>query len=404
MADEFESVDSILEKHLPEAELRKVQRVLYGEALQPIQLSDAAKEFSKSENFELAGYVIGAAKEQLRQPRLVRVAAIQNEIVLPSTACVVEQRAAIHSRIAKLLEGAHLAGANIACLQETWHMPFAFCTREKLPWSEFAESAETGPTVSFICQMARRLNMVIVSPILERDEKLGAGGVIWNTCVIVNNDGSILGKTRKNHIPRVGDFNESTYYLEGNLGHPVFETAFGRIGVVICYGRHHPLEWLANGLNTDEIVFNPSATVGGLSEPLWSIEARCGAIANCYFAVGINRVGTEAFPNEFTSGDGKPAHKNFGHFYGSSYVAAPDGRRTPGLSRVKDGVLVTELDLNLVRQTADKWMFRATARVPMYAQLLTAASKPNFEPDVRRKNQPAIENCQLGDCRLDVAN
>lgn len=103
------------------------------------------------------------------------------------------------------------------------------------------------------------------------------------------------------------------------------------------------------GLNGAEIVFNPSATIGGLSEPLWGIEARNAAIANHYFSVAINRVGTEHFPNEFTSGDGKSAHKDFGMFYGSSYVAAPDGSRTPGLSRTQDGLLVTEVDLNLCR-------------------------------------------------------
>lgn len=65
------------------------------------------------------------------------------------------------------------------------------------------------------------------------------------------------------------------------------------------------------------------------SEPLWAIEARNAAIANSYFTCAINRIGTEVFPNEFSSGDGKPAHKDFGHFYGSSYVAAPDGSRTP---------------------------------------------------------------------------
>ena len=82
-------------------------------------------------------------------------------------------------------------------------------------------------------------------------------------------------------------------------------------------------------LNGAEIIFNPSATVNGLSEALWPIEARNAAIANHVFTVGINRVGSEEFPNEFTSGDGKPAHKIFGHFYGSSYIAGPDGTRTP---------------------------------------------------------------------------
>jgi len=100
-------------------------------------------------------------------------------------------------------------------------------------------------------------------------------------------------------------------------------------------------------LNGAEIIVNPSATIGGLSEPLWPVEARNAAIANHCYTVAINRVGTEVFPNEFTSGDGNPAHKDFGLFYGSSYIAAPDGSRTPGLPRVKDGLLVTELDLNL---------------------------------------------------------
>jgi beta-ureidopropionase len=99
-----------------------------------------------------------------------------------------------------------------------------------------------------------------------------------------------------------------------------------------------------------EIIFNPSATVGELSEPLWPLEARTAAVANSVYTAAINRVGTETFPNAFTSGDGGEAHKDFGHFYGSSYVAAPDGRRTPGLSRCRDGLLVCDCDRNLIQQ------------------------------------------------------
>ena len=83
--------------------------------------------------------------------------------------------------------------------------------------------------------------MVIISPILERDEEHGE--TIWNTAVVIGNNGNYIGKHRKNHIPRVGDFNESTYYMEGDDGHPVFNTQFGKIAVNICYGRHHPLNW-----------------------------------------------------------------------------------------------------------------------------------------------------------------
>lgn len=89
--------------------------------------------------------------------------------------------------------------------------------------------------------------MVVISPILERDAS--HSGVLWNTAVVLSPSGGVLGKHRKNHIPRVGDFNESTYYMEGNTGHPVFETPFGNIAVNICYGRHHPLNWMAFALN-----------------------------------------------------------------------------------------------------------------------------------------------------------
>ena len=237
-------------------------------------------------------------------------------------------------------------------------MPFAFCTREKYPWSEFAEEAETGLSTLFLSDLAQKYKMVIISPILERDHN--NGDTIWNTCVVINEQGKFLGKHRKNHIPRVGDFNESTYYMEGNTGHPVFETSYGRIAINICYGRHHPLNWTMFGINGAEIVFNPSATIGALSEPLWGIEARCAAIANSYYTCAINRVGTEVFPREFTSGDGALAHKDFGHFYGSSYVTAPDGTRTPGLSRDKDGLVVAEFDLNACRQIKDIWGFRVS--------------------------------------------
>jgi len=332
--------------------------------------------------FELAGYAFDqAALESTRPERKVKIGLIQNKIVKETSEDVVVQREALYARIGEMIGVAAECGVNVVCLQEAWTMPFAFCTREKQPWSEFAEPAdETGPSTKFLSVLAKKYGMVIVSPILEREEK--RGGILWNTAVVISHTGNVIGITRKNHIPRVGDFNESTYYMEGNTGHRVFATKFGKIAVNICYGRHHPLNWLLYGLHGAEIVFNPSATVGALSEPMWSIEARNAAIANSYFACGINRVGTETFPNEFTSADGKPAHKDFGHFYGSSYVAGPDGSRTPGLSRVKDGLLVAQVDLNLNQQVTDKWGFRMTNRVDMYADALADVTKESFQPNI----------------------
>ncbi|XP_056319416.1 beta-ureidopropionase [Danio aesculapii] len=379
---DFESLEKVLEVHLPEAELKEARRLLFGKELKKLDLPRSAIDAAGQQDFDLKGYVFEASPEQLRPPRMVRVGLIQNKIVLPTDAPVLEQITALHKRVGEMVEVAAMCGVNIVCFQEAWTMPFAFCTREREPWTEFAESAEDGLTTRFCMQLAKKHNMVVVSPILERDEI--HGGTLWNTAVVVSNNGNVLGKTRKNHIPRIGDFNESTYYMEGNTGHRVFQTQFGKIAVNICYGRHHPLNWLMYSVHGAEIIFNPSATVGLLSEPMWPIEARNAAIANHCFTCAINRVGTEYFKNEFTSGDGKKAHHDFGHFYGSSYMAAPDGSRSPGLSRTRDGLLVAELDLNLNRQIADKWNFKMTGRYEMYAEELKKAIQHDFKPNVMK--------------------
>eukprot|EP01133_Synstelium_polycarpum_P009748 gene9748-11384_t len=365
----IESVESVLEKYIPEAELKEVKRILYGtnrgSAVVTLPVCQEATDIANKHDFEVMFSKIGV---------------IQNTIGAPTTDPVHVQYMAIQNKIEKIIDAAGAMGVNVLCLQETWHMPFAFCTRERYPWIEFAQSAETGEATKFIQKMARKYNMVIVSPILERDQVHGS--TIHNTAVVVGNNGNIIGKSRKNHIPRTGDFNESTYYMESTLGHPVFETVYGKIGVNICFGRHHNLNWLAYGLNGSEIVFNPSATVGALSEPMWGVEARNAAMTNNYFVGSINRVGTEHFPNEFTSGDGKPAHKDFGHFYGSSYFSSPDNCRTSGLSRVRDGLNIAEVDLNLCQQVKDKWNFQMTGRYEMYAKFLTDYVDPNYTPQV----------------------
>ncbi|XP_044300148.1 beta-ureidopropionase isoform X2 [Varanus komodoensis] len=315
----FDSLERCLQRHMPAAELAEATRILYGEAARPLDLPPDAVSAAADRTFELQGYRFGAELEQLRQPHIVRVGLIQNRVPLPTDAPVAEQ-------------------------------------------------------------LAKKHNMVVVSPILERDAVHGE--TLWNTAVVISNSGTVLGKSRKNHIPRIGDFNESTYYMEGDRGHPVFQTQFGKIAVNICFGRHHPLNWLMYSLNGAEIIFNPSATVGKLSESMWPIEARNAAIANHCFTCAINRVGTEVYAHPFTSGDGGDAHHDLGHFYGSSYVAAPDGSRTPGLTRTQDGLLVTEMDLNLCRQVSDKWNFKMTGRYKMYAEELAAAVQPDFVPNV----------------------
>ena len=376
--EEIESLEGLLRKLSPEDQAEAF-RILYGNHPEELPIHPVVQTHADERNFEVAAYRFGGAAEQLRAPRRVRIGTIQTQIIEPTDAPLEQQYQAICSRTEELIHAAGAMGCNVLGLQEAWTMPFAFCTREKHPWLEFAEPAD-GPTTQFLATLARQYNMVIVSPILERDDV--HGGTIHNTAVVIGNRGNVIGKHRKNHIPRVGDFNESTYYMEGDTGWPVFETQFGKIGINICYGRHHPLNWLMFGINGAEIVFNPSATVGALSEPLWPIEARCASIANNYFTVATNRIGTERFPNAFTSGDGQPAHHDFGHFYGSSYIAAPDGGRSPGLSRTRDGVIVAEVDLNHCRQVKDKWGFQMTQRLREYGDAITAAARHDFQPQV----------------------
>ncbi|WKX93867.1 hypothetical protein Q1695_011269 [Nippostrongylus brasiliensis] len=384
---ELNSVDDALKEALKSPAYDEVRRILYGREHGELEVPKEALDMAKKNDFDLKAYAITAKEEELRAPRKVRVAAIQFSIVLPTSAPVEEQRRAIHQKAARMVDAAVLAGANIICFHELWTMPFAFCTRERLPWTQFAESAESGPTTKFLSQIAAKYGVVIVSSILERDE--AKDDVLWNAAVVISHTGKVIGKSRKNHIPRIGDFSEATYYMESTLGHPVKvygELRSGKIAINVCYGRHHPQNWMMYALNGAEIIFNPCAeVVENLSEPMWAIEARSAAIANHCFTVPINRVGRESFPNEFTSGDGRPAHKEIGMFYGSAYVAAPDGSRTPGLSRTRDGVLIAEIDLNLCRQEKDHTCFRMTQRLDLYAKSIAAAADPNYKPDIHRE-------------------
>eukprot|EP00929_Paragymnodinium_shiwhaense_P061689 TRINITY_DN30839_c0_g1_i1.p1 TRINITY_DN30839_c0_g1~~TRINITY_DN30839_c0_g1_i1.p1 ORF type:complete len:456 (-),score=140.90 TRINITY_DN30839_c0_g1_i1:377-1744(-) len=389
------SVEDIIDKYVPEAEKETVMSILHGKGSVKLPIPADVQKTADELNFQvkLQGMTQNAIKEQNpfgdRAPKVVRLSAIQMAVpIQPNAGTLKEQFDAILNRTETLIDAAAGLGANVVLLQEAWTCPFFFATREKYPYVELAECPRRGPSTQFIKRKAKQHNMVIVSPILERD--IEHSGRIWNTAVVIGNTGNYIGKHRKNHIPRVGDFNEATYYAEGDTGHPVFETAFGKISINICYGRHHPLNWMNFGLNGAEIVMNPSATVGKLSEPMWGIEARAASIFFNFFTVVNNRIGTEEYPNEFTSGDGKPAHKKFGHFYGSSYIAAPDAARTPGLSRLRDGVIVAEVDLNQVQQMKDIWMLAITGRYDLYAKKLADYVKPSFKPQVIR--DPALED------------
>jgi len=170
-------------------------------------------------------------------------------------------------------------------------------------------------------------------------------------------DGTYLGKYRKTHIPQIHGFLEKYYFRPGNLGYPVVQTAVGPIGVYICYDRHFPEGARVLGLAGAEIVFNPSATVAGLSEYLWKLEQPAHAVANGYYLGAINRVGFE-----------KPW--NMGEFYGQSYLVDPRGQFVAMGSRDKDEVVIGEMDRNVIREVRNTWQFFRDRRPDSYGAMV----------------------------------
>jgi len=246
-------------------------------------------------------------------------------------------------------------GAQIVCLQELFYGPY-FCAEQQTRWYDFTETVPDGPTTRLMQDLARRHNLALIVPLYEKEQE----GIYYNTAAVIGADGTYLGKYRKTHIPHVAPgFWEKFYFRPGNLGYPVFDLGFARIGVYICYDRHFPEGARALGLNGAEIVFNPSATVAGLSEHLWKLEQPAHAVANGYFIGAINRVGVE-----------EPW--KIGEFYGSSYFCNPRGQIIAQASRDQDEVLTTDLDLDQIGEVRKTWQFFRDRRPDMYDSLVKA--------------------------------
>ncbi len=249
-----------------------------------------------------------------------------------------------------LIEEAGKQGVQILCLQEIFNTPY-FCPGQDSAWYAAAEHVP-GPTVERMQELARRYQMAMVVPIYEKEQP----GVLYNTAAVVDADGTFLGKYRKHHIPHTSGFWEKFFFRPGNLGYPVFETRYAKVGVYICYDRHFPEGARALGLNGAEIVYNPSATVAGLSQYLWKLEQPAHAVANGYFMGCINRVGTE-----------KPW--DLGAFYGSSYFVDPRGQIFAIASENKDELLVAEFDLDIIDEVRATWQFFRDRRPESYNAL-----------------------------------
>jgi N-carbamoylputrescine amidase len=263
---------------------------------------------------------------------------------------VAEIQAAAFEKHLPMIEEAGRAGVQILCLQEIFNGPY-FCPGQDARWYDAAEPIP-GPTTEALAPLAAKYQMVLVVPVYEREQ----AGVYYNSAAVIDADGTYLGKYRKNHIPHTSGFWEKFFFKPGNLGYPVFETAYAHIGVYICYDRHFPEGARLLGLNGAEIVFNPSATVAGLSQYLWKLEQPAHAVANGYFMGCINRVGTEA-------------PWNLGKFYGTSYFVDPRGNFLAEASEDEDELVVADMDLELIEEVRRVWQFYRDRRPETYEDL-----------------------------------
>ena len=285
--------------------------------------------------------------------RTVKCGLIQAKNAAPTDASIEEiKRLNIEKHVAMIADAAK-QGVQILCMQEVFTTPY-FCAEQQTRWYEAVEKIPDGATTRLMQELAKQHNMVIVVPIYEEE----IAGIYYNTAAVIDADGKYLGKYRKNHIPHVNPgFWEKFYFRPGNMGYPAFDTAYARIGVYICYDRHFPEGARILGLNGAEIVFNPSATVAGLSEYLWKLEQPAHAVANGYFVGAINRVGHEL-------------PWDIGEFYGQSFFCDPRGQIVAQAPRDQDALVVADLNLDLIREVRNTWQFFRDRRPDSYGQIV----------------------------------
>lgn len=255
-----------------------------------------------------------------------------------------------------LITQAAAKGAQIICLQELFLTPY-FCKREETDLFDLAEQIP-GETTETLCEIAGRLGVVIIASLFEKR----APGLYHNTAAVIDADGKYLGKYRKMHIPEDPGFNEKFYFTPGDLGYRVWDTRFGRIGVLICWDQWYPEAARLAALGGAEILFYPTAIgwlrsekaeLGKAQHCAWETVQRGHAVANGCFLAAVNRVGIE----------------EDSEFWGQSFVANPYGEITAKASIDREEILITECDLKQVEDFRRIWPFFRDRRIDTYAPL-----------------------------------
>jgi len=207
---------------------------------------------------------------------------------------------------------------------------------------------EDGPAVTMLRERAARHSVVVIAPIFEEDN-----GAYYNTAFVIGPDGSITGKYRKMHVPQLPLWEEKAYFSPGNLGFPVFDTPFARIGVQLCWDIFFPEGFRLLALKGAEVVFAPTASAFEHSHRKWERAICASAHANGLFIMRVNRVGKEEKQT----------------FYGRSFCARPDGEFVDKPSGGSEGVVLADIELGEVTSTRNEWVFLKDRRPKEYKEI-----------------------------------
>jgi N-carbamoylputrescine amidase len=293
---------------------------------------------------------------------------------------VADPEANFESAVQHVREAAR-AGANIVCLPELFRAQY-FCQREDVRLFDLAE-AIPGPSTNKLAEVARELRVAIVASLFERR----APGLYHNTAVTLNADGAIAGVYRKMHIPDDPLYYEKFYFAPGDLGFQAVDTAFGRVGTLVCWDQWYPEGARLTALQGAEVLFYPTAIgwhpaekdeFGAAQYDAWQTIQRGHAIANGVYVAGVNRVGLERGDVKLPHGDvlGIRAPGPGLEFWGGSFLADPFGRVIAKASHDAEEILLGEIDLGLIEETRRNWPFLRDRRIDAYAPITSRFLDP----------------------------
>lgn len=281
-------------------------------------------------------------------PRVTRLGLLQNRDHGSRQANLRETVAAIKAAAAE--------GAQVVVTQELFLTPY-FCVVQDTACFDLAESIP-GPTTDTLSKVAAENGVVLVASLFER----AAAGVYFNTAVVIDADGSLLGRYRKMHIPQDPGFEEKFYFTPGDLGFRVWNTRFGALGVLICWDQWFPEAARMATLAGAEILIYPTAigwlpdekeALGAAQHTAWETVQRGHAVANGCYLAAVNRVGTEGETE----------------FWGQSFVADPYGQLISRAPADTEANLIVDCDLDALESTRRIWPFLRDRRIDAYGGL-----------------------------------